>query len=796
MLFGQHAIVGGGRSTVLPSIDFETYSSAGWYRDEHGKRRSIAGKGKRGGLSVVGAYAYAMHESTEVLTCVYNLKDGAGYRLWYPGTPNPYALLEWVEAGGELEAVNGPGFEYPIWLYVCTRLYQWPTLRLRQVVDVSAKCAAHSLPRGLDHAAAALGTAYPKDVEGAALMRKLTQPRNPTAGDLKKLTRLQTAEYQMKFDAFGPEARDVALYDMPTQQRAEADRRRYSRECDPADFARLDFYCLHDVEAEDAVSLAVPDLSPFEAEVSHVSNAINDRGVCVDREAVRAAQVVIGQAEKKYHQELFSITGGRVSSTDQLNEIKAWLHSRGVAVTSITKETLPELLAAPGMPRDCHRVLSLRAIMGSKSVTKTNAMSAQMPAADDRIRGLYTYSGASRTRRWSGAGVQPQNLPNAGPPVVRCNQCAAVHWSGLTACPSCWCTESKPTGWGIEAAEACLASIKTQRLPAIESLWGDALTAIAGCLRSFFTAGPGGELICSDFSAIEAVVIAELAGEQWRHDVFATHGKIYETSAAMIFGVPFEEFARYREETGMHHPLRKRGKVAELASGFGGWVRAWRKFGAGEPGDTCPGPDSHGFCPGGTDPPLCPGCQAIKAQIIAWREASPAIVALWEGLENCATTAVENPGECYAYRELAYQVHEEVLYCMLPSGRAIPYHKPRVIHGERYGKPHKYLLYLGTSSGHWTLQESYGGKLAENVTQAVARDIFAASLVRLEAAGYPIVLHTHDEPCAEVPAGFGSVEEFEAIMVEPLSWTRASSMGGPWPIRAAGGWRGHRYRKD
>ena len=209
--------------------------------------------------------------------------------------------------------------------------------------------------------------------------------------------------------------------------------------------------------------------------------------------------------------------------------------------------------------------------------------------------------------------------------------------------------------------------------------------------------------------------------------------------------------------------------MASLASGFGGWVGAWTNFGADE------------FL----------NEEEMKTHILKWRAKSPAIVALWAGLEAAAINAIESPGQCYQYRSIAYQMHEDVLYCQLPSGRAIPYHTPRVFEELRNDKPSKGISYMGvhSQSKRWTQMFTYGGKLAENCTQAVARDIFAPGLVRLEDAGYPVVLHTHDEPTCELKAGRGSIEEIERLMTVPLDWCR------DWPVRASGGWSGQRYRK-
>jgi len=727
MIYGQQFCAGLGASTVLAGMDFETYSEAGYTWDPD-RQRWVSTQPNKPGLKSVGAWVYSAHPSARVLTFAYDLHDGAGPRLWYPGQPNPVELFEHLERGGLVEAVNS-FFEFSIWRNVCERRYGWPELPLEQLRDVAAKAASWTLPRKLETVAAVLETAAQKDKEGARVMNRVSVPRSPT----KKDARL-----------------------------------RFTREEEPELFGKLDAYCIQDVAAEDAVSIRCADLSAEETRIFLVDQTINARGVHCDRAAVDASLAIIDQAETRYQEELNRITLGAVKTPNELKNMKEFLAGFGVDAPSITKDTLPELLKQP-MPAVARRVLDIRKAMGSLSVKKTAAMGYRMDGGD-RIRGLYTYAGG-RTWRWAGAGVQPQNMPNAGPKVVKCDRCGAVHWAGLWFCPGCFGHKSTPTGWGIEAAEACLPAVMSGDLETLEAFWGDALTAISGCLRSFFTAGPGMDLICSDYAAIEAVVIAELAGETWRQEVFRTHGKIYEMSAAKISGLPFEEFARHKAETGSHHPLRKKlGKVAELASGYQGWINAWLHFGAGDYMSE----------------------EEIKQNILAWRKASPAIVAFWAGLEAAAIAAVERPGAPFSYQAITYEARADVLYCHLPSGRAMPYHAPRLREEVRYRKTKKALSYMGVDSKtkQWVRMDTHGGKLTENVVQAVSRDIFAAAMVRLEDAGYRLVLHTHDEPTAEVPKGFGSIEEFEAIMMENPAWCR------DWPIKAAGGWRGHRYRKD
>lgn len=735
MIHGQQYSAGLGVSTVLASMDFETYSEAGYYWAPERMRWISAKKGKPG-IKAVGAWPYTEHPSAEVLCLAYDLKGGLGCQLWRPGMSPPLDLFAHIACGNLIEAHNS-FFEYAVWTNICIPKLHWPPLPLEQLVDAAAKCGAWTLPRKLENVAAALNTPIQKDKEGSAIMHKLSKPRNPTKAD---------------------------------------GRLRYTREQEPGEFTRLENYCVTDVAAEDSVSARCPDLSPDERRYFLMDQRTNARGVACDREGVNACMSIIAQAQDRYHSELAQLTQGAVDTSDKLEAIKKWALGRGIVIASMDKDNLPLILKRTDLPPDVRRVVEIRELMNSKSVTKTRAMSLEM-CSDDRLRGLYTFCGAARTWRWSGLGAQPQNLPNAGPKVVSCNHCAQVRWEGLWFCPSCFRYESKPCDWGIEAAEACLADVMTRSIDHVEMKWGDALLAIAGCLRSLFIAGPGRELISSDYNSIEAIVLPWLAGERWRQEVFLTHGKIYEMSASQISGTPFAEFKRYQREHGRKHPLRHMGKIGELSSQFGGWVEAWKRFGAAE------------FL----------SDEEIEANCKAWRAASPAIVNFWWALENAAMAAIEMPGsvqqvqplkEYQAPVPISYQMHEGVLYCHLPSGRPIAYHSPVIDTVLRYEKPKRQIRYKTTESGMWIWAHTRGPKLCENIVQALARDAMAPALCRLEDAGYLPVLHTHDEPVTEVPLGWGSIEEIEALMAPRETWCEG------WPIKAEGGWRGLRYRKD
>lgn len=788
---GTQIPAGLGYSTVLPDIDFETYSEAGCLYDFVGEKwigPPGAIKGKKG-LPVVGAAVYATHPTTEVLTLSYNLKDGLGPRRWVPGYRNargdtmPQDLLAWLAAGGIVEAWNS-AFEWWIWNYVCVPKYGFPPLLIEQTRCAMGKARASSYPGKLETTGQVMRLSTPKDTAGEALIKKLSVPRNPTKKDKRlRLTRSDT----------------------------------------PEDFTALDNYCDRDILAEAEASARCPDLTGEEMEYWLVDQRINRRGVGVDIEGLNACAHLVEICLQRYDAELHQLTGGAVERASQLERLKGWLATQGVfvrdgrgamddeGVEAVIKSLLPHQVLA-------RRALEIRQAVGSASVKKVFAMRNQV-SQWGRLHDLFNYHGA-RTGRPTGEGPQPTNLPKAGPSVVKC-MCGRHSGAHLTACA--WCGFPFPPGkkkaeWGPDAMEDVLEVIKTGDLSLVERAYADAMLCVSGCLRGLFKAPEGYEHIASDFSSIEGVVVACLAGEDWRVEMFATHGKAYELSVSKITGIPFEEIMahagfevregvewwkkEHRKFDGPHHPMRQTiGKVAELASGFGGWINAWLRFGAGDFMNE----------------------DEIKKAILAWRTASPAIVEFWGGqerrvswderipelfgLEGMAISAVLNPGQWFPVMRLdgthsgiSYIMHGDALYCMLPSGRALTYHAPRLAANQRnFGGAYS-LSYEGYNSNPqqgpigWVRMDAYGGKLCENVVQATARDIQRHAQINLEKANYPVVLHVYDENVGEIPVGFGSIAEFESIMGRMPPW--ATYKGQPWPIRAAGGWRGPRYRKD
>jgi DNA polymerase bacteriophage-type len=741
---GTKLVAGMGTSTVLADFDFETYSEAGYLWNPQRNKFDAPPNAIKKGLPSIGAAVYSEHASTEVLSCAYDLKDGKGKRLWRPGELPPIDLFQHLIRGGLLEAWN-IGFERWIWLNVCERKYGWPPLPFDQLRCAKAKSHAFAIPGGLDAAGNIMNIEHKKHKDGKRLLEKFSMPRNPTRHDVR--TRIRPQD-------------------------------------DLNDANLLYQYNLQDIAAESELSSLFPDLTEHELDFWLCDQKINFRGVQLDQNAIINGISIIEQAYKKYNNDLLTLTKGKVSAASEIQKLRNWMMEYGVHVPNLDAEDVSKLLAIDSLPDDVRKALKIREMVGLASVKKLYSMLNQSTQSG-RVHDLFVYHSA-RTGRAAGAGPQPQNLPNSGPEVCECQQCKKHY--GINAvgniCPWCGYSLANKVEWNPVAVQDAFETLYTGNLECVEYYWGNAIEIISACLRGMFIAATGKDLICSDYSAIEAVVLAALSGETWRMDVFNTHGKIYEMSASKITGIPFDEFIRHKKETGQHHPMRKKvGKVAELASGYQGWIGAWKQFGADEFFND----------------------DEMKRAILAWRAASPKIVEMWGGqirdwypcfygLEGAAVQAVLSPGKRFDYRGISYIVNRDVLYCQILSGRYLTYHKPRVVPSVRKADTVS-LSFEGWNTNPkygsigWVRMETYGGKLTENVVQATARDILAHAIVNLEKAGYPVVLHVHDEIVAEIPENWGSVAEFEEIMSKLPVWA------SDWPVKANGGWRGKRYAK-
>lgn len=728
---GDKIPAGLGYSTVLADMDFEAYSEAGYVWDETARKwRSVAGVGKKGGLDAVGTAAYCEHPTTEILSLAYDLKDGPGQRLWVPDCPPPTDLFDHIAAGGLIEAQYSI-FEYLLWLNVCHRRMGWPALPLDQMRDSMAKACAFCVPAKLSQAAKALGVTELKDPDGKRLLNKFSRPRNPTKRN--EHTRIRP-------------------------------------ESDPVDGPLLYGYNIQDIRAEAAVSARCPDLSPYELRVWKLDQRINARGCQIDMTALGDCIHIVDAATEKYTSELRELTASTVGTIDETEKMREWLAVQGCFIPNIQAETIAAEIPKWPVGSPIRRVMEIRKTLASASVKKLYAIRDRV-SSDGRMRAMFMYHKA-RTGRFTGVGPQPHNM-------------TASHKN----------TEKLPDAVGHN-----LSIISSRNLAVVEALLGDPLDAVSGCVRGLYTAAPGYELMCSDYSAIEAVVNAVMAGEMWRILVFREQlvnpnaPDIYEAAAAKLTRTLVEEITRVRLTTEGSHPLRKGiGKTAELASGYQGWIGAWKQFGADD---------------------YFNNEDEIRDAILTWRAESPAIVEAWGGqireyahrrfrrelygVEGAAISAILNPGKCYQYRLVSFGVKNDVLYCRLPSGRYIAYHQPR-LHSvtDAYSKLPKFgISYMGWNSDYkrgpigWMRLDVYGGRFWENIVQAVARDILTFAMLGLEDAGYPIVLHVHDETVSEIPIGYGSINEYETTLRRMPTWAQG------WPLNAAGGWRGPRFMKN
>jgi DNA polymerase len=703
LVYGQKIKAGYGESTILADFDFETYSEAD--------------------LIDVGMVVYSEHPSTEILSLAYDLKDKKGHRLWKPNDLLPFDLFEHVRSGKLVEAWN-VAFEWYIWINVAIHKYNFPLLKPTQIRCAMGKARAYSLPGALKKCAEILGTTQ-KDKEGDRLLNKFSKPRKPTK-------------------------------DNPSLRIKPQD--------DTKDALRLYSYNLQDIKVESEISQLLPDLSEAENKFWFCERAINRRGFSVDMRSVENCISIVEETTEYYNKRLKKLTNGQLTEATKLAQMQKYIIDYyDFTLPNMQEETIISVMQDINTPSSVKQILEVRQALNSAAVKKLYALK-RYSSADKRIYETSLYYGA-HTGRSTGVGAQLKNFPNSGLELYKCH-CGVYH--SRTICPECMRENNKTLKeeWGMNAIEQVLhiASFKSRSL--LNVYYQDVLGAISGCLRSLLVSASQYDLMASDYSAIEAVVLAALAEEEWRINLFNTHGKIYEMTASQILNIPFEVLIEHKLKTGQHHSSRKLGKVAELASGYQGAIKGWKNFGAAE------------FM---TD-------EEIQTAVTRWRKANSKIVELWYGLERAAKLAIKNPGTEQRYKSIMYytDLSSKHLYCVLPSKRILTYHSPRVAQNA-YGET---IYYWGwKKSRGWVEIDTFGGRLTENVTQAVARDILANAIVNCHYAGYSPVLEVYDEIVVEVPESFGSIAELENLMCQLPDWAKG------WPIKARDGWRGKRYRK-
>jgi DNA polymerase bacteriophage-type len=638
-------------------------------------------------LKTIGAQLYAADPSTEVLCCCYCIDDGP-VMLWRPGDPIPNEFIAAANNQNWIIAAHADSFETAIEKSIMAPRYHWPIVPINRHRCTMAMALACGLPGRLSKVADALELAHRKDVAGERLMHQTSKPRRAHKDENPN-----------------------SIYWFEDQERLN----------------RLYSYCAQDVEVERELYNRLPPLSEAEQKIWLLTHRINVRGYSIDRTFAEAALKITEQAGPEINAELAEITG--ITSINQIAKLLAWLRDHGCMLQSLDQEAVEKQLAKGDgeLAAPVRRALELRRGGAQAATKKIKALLARA-GNGDRIRGGFKYHGAA-TGRWSGEGVQAQNL-------------------------------KKPDVGDLDAA---IAAVATGDYAHVKSLYPRPLSVVGDCSRAMICAPAGKVLIGADFSAIESRVLAWVAGEAWKLDAYrrfdATHDPAdepYRVTAAKIFRT---------QPSNISKDQRNVGKICDLAFGYQGGLGAWRNF----------QPDQF------TDEEV----EQFKKE---WRAAHPSIKKLWYLLDKAAWTAVKERGRTARCGVSRFRCDGAFLQLILPSGRKILYPQPRIIGDEIEQR----VVFTDSAAGQFTDcrhgQGAYGGTWTENVVQGIARDLLAEAMLRIEAAGYPIVLHVHDEIVAEVPEGRSSPDEFTHLMIRKPAWAL------DLPI-AASAWTGQRYIK-
>jgi DNA polymerase len=472
----------------------------------------------------------------------------------------------------------------------------------------------------------------------------------------------------------------------------------------PEKWEQFKAYNIRDVQVELAIRKKLEKYPIPEAEhdLYVLDQKINDRGFQADMNFVMQAITCDRQFSVAATEKAYELTG--LENPNSVAQLKDWLVGRGVEVENLSKKNVQELVGET--EGEVKEALKLRLLMAKTSVRKYEALERAV-CSDGRVHGLLQFYGANRTGRWAGRLVQVQNLPQNH----------------------------------LEDLKLARDLVKEGRFEDIELLFGNTPGVLSELIRTAFVPKEGHRFIVADFSAIEARVISWLAGEKWRLEVFASHGKIYEAAASMMFHVPIEEVTK-------GSPLRQKGKISELACGYGGGVGALKAMGALEMGVEE---------------------NELQGLIDNWRTANPRIVNFWWEVDKAAITAVKERTKTRTHG-INFTYQSGMLFVTLPSGRNLVYVKPKLMLN-KFGR--EGLTYEGIgATKKWERIETYGPKIVENIVQATSRDLLADAMLRLDRAGFAIVAHVHDEVICEVPEGESSVEEICSFMSKGPKWAQ------------------------
>ena len=490
-------------------------------------------------------------------------------------------------------------------------------------------------------------------------------------------------------------------------------------------------YCCQDVVTEHEI-LKRLDLFPMpeeEERLWQMDILMNAYGVRVDTELIDGALYIDQISAQRLTDEAIKLTG--LDNPNSTAQLLKWLQDNGIETDNLRKETVSELLDGIN-PEKVQRMLEIRQQLGKTSIKKYVAMDTAC-GEGDRVRGLTQYYGANRTGRWAGRLVQMQNLPRNY----------------------------------LKTLDYARNLVRAKNYDGVKILYGNVPDTLSQLIRTAFIPSFGHKFVVADFSAIEARVIAWLAGEQWVNEVFATHGKIYEATASQMFGVPVERITKGNPE----YSLRQKGKVATLALGYQGGTSALIAMGALQMGLTE---------------------EELPDIVQRWRQANPRIKGLWYAIENAALAVMET-AQPQGINGLIFALEGDLVYgqsfltVRLPSGRKLFYPKP-FLKENRFEKMAVHYYTVGQQTRKWEVTSTYGGKMVENIVQAIARDCLAVTLERIAAKGLQVVFHVHDEVIIDAPMET-TVEEICGLMAEPILWA-------PGLVLKGAGFESMYYMKD
>jgi DNA polymerase len=617
-------------------------------------------------LTEVGAWRYAGDPTTGVW-CVAYAVDDAPAQIWIPGQPIPEEFHAAARDPDWLIVAHNDAFERTIEELILAPRSGWPIAPIERHRCTMAMALASALPAALETVAEVLELSAQKDDQGARLMRRMARPRKPRTGE------------------------PVGIYWHDDAEKLE----------------RLYAYCQRDVEVERELFHRLSPLIDSEQALWVLDASINRRGFHTDGPLLEAASRVAAAAGQAVQEELAHITGGALTSTDQVNALLAWLAARGCVIKNIQKGTLKHALRRKELDPIARRVIELRLGAAHAAAAKIDTLLAWR-GTDSRVRGTLRFHGAG-TGRWTGHGPQPQNF--------------------------------KRDSEGIEAK---VAAITTGNLAYVRELYPRPLEIVGDIARAMICAAPGHRLLIGDFSGIESRVLAWISGQQSKLEMWSKFDRT-DNSADEPYYILGRSCGRPEESA------RKIGKTADLAFGYMGGPGAWDRLAPED--DTSTEEDKRRYQQ-------------------TWRSLHPQTVQFWGNINRAAINAVRKPGTTFSCRRLtAVYDGESFLRILLPSSRPLSYPSPRLA-TDKFGGA--MVVFRDNAAGKFVDcrygQGAYGGLWTENIVQAVSRDLLAAAMQRLEAAGYPVVLHVHDEVVCEAPADFGSIEEFQRLITTLPDW--------------------------